>query len=77
MNNVAVASGNPDYTRVTQWLAETWSDVTFEQLGSSSGMVFVTLDLKLASAMTAMKHKAGEKISRPCQSEDGRRVEAW
>ena len=64
MNNVAVASGNPDCSRVTQWLAETWSSVTFDQLGSSSGLAFVTLDLKLASAMTAMMHKAGEKAKR-------------
>ena len=64
MNNVAVASRNPDYSRVTQWLAETWSDTSFEQLGSSSGMELVTLDLKLASAMTAMMHTAGEKAKR-------------
>ena len=58
MNSVAVASGNPDYSRVTQWLAETWSNVTFDELGSSSGLAFVTLDLKLAM------HKAGEKAER-------------
>ena len=76
MNNVAVASGNPDYSRVTQWLAEAWSDVTFEQLGSSSGMAYVTLDPKLASANDrddAKGRRQSKKISRSCQFEDGRR----
>ena len=58
MNNVAVASGNPDYSKVTLWLAETWSGANFQQLA------FVTLDLKLASAMTTMIHKAGERAKR-------------
>ena len=64
MNNVAVASGNPDYSKVTLWLAETWSGATFQQLGNSGGVAFVTLDLKLASALAVMIHKAAEKAKR-------------
>ena len=57
MNSVAVASGNPDYSRVTFWLAETWTGKNIEELAISGGPAFVTLDLKLASAMTNMMHK--------------------
>ena len=64
MNNVAVASGNPDYSKVMLWLAETWSGSTFQQLGNSGGVAFVTLDLKLASAMAVMIRKAGERAKR-------------
>jgi len=64
MNSVAVASGNPDYYRVTIWLAESWSGKNLEELASSGGSAFVTLDLKLASAMTNMMHKGGERSKR-------------
>ena len=64
MNSVAVASGNPDYYRVTIWLSESWSGKNFEELANSGGALFVTLDLKLASAMTNMMHKGGERSKR-------------
>ena len=64
MNSVAVASGNSDYYRVTLWLAETWSGKNLEELADSGGTTFVMLDLKLASAMTTMMHKGGERSKR-------------
>ena len=62
---VALAARNPDFNKVNAWIKRGMDgSKTYEELDDIGGDEFVTLDMKLASGMTAMLAKSGERGKR-------------
>ena len=61
---VLLASGNPSYQKVQDWISESWQKATMEELSDPGGNNMVMLDLKIADGMVTMLNKGGEKAKR-------------
>jgi hypothetical protein len=58
---VVNTSGNRSYKVVMQWISEVWApDATFAALADSGGDNFVTLDIKLTTAMSHVVSHDGQ-----------------